>query len=58
LGVNEVSTAPGDSGSPAFINGQIAGVASFNGNDCGLFAPGCRTMINPNANFTTKTQRH
>jgi hypothetical protein len=29
LGAQEVSMAPGDSGAPAFINGQIAGIASF-----------------------------
>ncbi len=29
LGTDEVMAAPGDSGGPAFINGQIAGVTSF-----------------------------
>lgn len=29
LGVNEGLIAPGDSGGPAFINGQVAGVASY-----------------------------
>ncbi len=29
LGLSEVSTAPGDSGGPAFINGRIAGITSF-----------------------------
>lgn len=29
LGAHEVSIAPGDSGAPAFIDGRIAGVASF-----------------------------
>lgn len=29
LGADEVSTAPGDSGGPAFLNGRIAGVTSF-----------------------------
>jgi hypothetical protein len=29
LGINEVSTAPGDSGGPAFIGGKIAGITSF-----------------------------
>jgi len=28
LGLNEVETAPGDSGGPAFINGQVAGITS------------------------------
>ncbi|MBQ4203156.1 MAG: trypsin-like serine protease, partial [Thermoguttaceae bacterium] len=42
LGLNEAITAPGDSGSPTFINGQIAGVCSF-GSDLegdGAFGPG------------------
>jgi hypothetical protein len=29
LGQREASMAPGDSGAPAFINGRVAGVASF-----------------------------
>jgi secreted trypsin-like serine protease len=29
LGLNEVVTAPGDSGGPAFIDGKIAGITSF-----------------------------
>ena len=29
LGASEVSTAPGDSGGPALINGQVAGITSF-----------------------------
>jgi secreted trypsin-like serine protease len=29
VGLGEVSTAPGDSGGPAFINGAIAGITSF-----------------------------
>ncbi|HBJ35896.1 MAG TPA: hypothetical protein DDZ51_14335, partial [Planctomycetaceae bacterium] len=29
LGVDEVSTAPGDSGGPAFINGLVSGVTSY-----------------------------
>jgi hypothetical protein len=29
LGLNEVGTAPGDSGGPSFINGRVAGVTSF-----------------------------
>jgi hypothetical protein len=29
LGSSEVGSAPGDSGGPAFINGQIAGITSF-----------------------------
>lgn len=29
LGLQEVSTAPGDSGGPTFINGLVAGVSSF-----------------------------
>jgi secreted trypsin-like serine protease len=29
LGTIEVSTAPGDSGGPAFINGEVAGITSF-----------------------------
>lgn len=29
LGLDEVNAAPGDSGGPTFINGQIAGVTSF-----------------------------
>lgn len=28
-GINEVMTAPGDSGGPSFINGEIAGIHSF-----------------------------
>ena len=42
LGLDEAITAPGDSGSPTFINGQIAGVCSY-GSDFsgdGLFGPG------------------
>ncbi|MFB2897229.1 trypsin-like serine protease, partial [Aerosakkonemataceae cyanobacterium BLCC-F50] len=31
LGLQEVSTAPGDSGGPTFINGLIAGITSFGG---------------------------
>ena len=42
LGEDEAITAPGDSGSPSFINGQIAGVCSygsdFDGDDS--FGPG------------------
>lgn len=29
LGLNEVMSAPGDSGGPTFINGQLAGITSF-----------------------------
>jgi hypothetical protein len=29
LGANEVTTAPGDSGGPSFINGRIAGITSY-----------------------------
>ena len=29
LGSNEVSTAPGDSGGPTFLNGYVAGITSF-----------------------------
>ena len=29
LGLNEVSAAPGDSGGPTFIDGEIAGISSF-----------------------------
>ncbi len=36
VGDNEVMAAPGDSGGPAFINGQIAGVTSFGAR---LFSP-------------------
>ncbi|MGI6402214.1 MAG: hypothetical protein ACOX0A_08925 [Thermoguttaceae bacterium] len=42
LGRDEAITAPGDSGGPSFINGQIAGVCSF-GSDFtgdGSFGPG------------------
>ena len=42
LGNDEAMTAPGDSGSPSFINGQIAGVCSFGSDFDGddSFGPG------------------
>jgi hypothetical protein len=39
-GIDEINTGQGDSGSPAFIDGRIAGVTSFGFSDLGAFASG------------------
>jgi hypothetical protein len=39
-GIDEINTGFGDSGSPAFISGRIAGLTSFGFSDLGVFASG------------------